>query len=120
MGKKLLIVDDETAVLSLLQDHFAALEYEVATAPTGELGVEKAKSWKPDVILLDINMPGMTGLEVLKAIRDDGGMMKIIMVTGVVENGIIEQIMTLGADHYIKKPLALSYLEGQVRDILES
>jgi CheY-like chemotaxis protein len=120
MGKKMLVADDEQMVRDLLVDHFSQLDFQVSTAATGQEAVDKAKKEKPDIILLDIKMPQMSGLEALKAIRDLGLKMKIIMVTGHVEKGIIEEIMALGADHYIKKPLALSYLEGQVRDILES
>ena len=75
--------------------------------------------FKPDVVLLDIQMPGLDGLQVLKKIKEKYPKVKVIMVTAVETQEKIEVAMRLGADNYITKPLSLEYLEKDVQDKIE-
>ncbi len=68
---KLLVVDDTPMNVKLLSDRLAARGYEVATAASGAEALERVKEWKPDLVLLDVVMPGMSGYEVCRHIRED-------------------------------------------------
>ncbi len=116
MIRKMLIVDDEMEICEFLKSFFEDRDFKVATGHSGEEAIEKAASFQPDVILLDIQMPGMDGLKALKKIKENHPKMKVIMVTAVETEDKIEEAMRYGADNYITKPLSLEYLEKDVRD----
>ena len=111
---KILTVDDEMGIDSFFYEFFTARNYEVFNAQNGKDAIEIAKKEKPRIILLDINMRGMGGIEALKAIREFDKEVIIIMVTGVKDDDTIKQVMDLGANDYITKPLSLEYLEKVV------
>jgi len=83
MAKKIMIIDDEEVILKLLNDLLTNEGYEVVTASGGEEGIEKLKENKPDLLLLDFFMPGMTGGEVLRRIREDNQLkdLKVVFLT---------------------------------------
>ncbi len=116
MIKKMLIVDDEVEICEFLESFFEDREFKVMTGQSGQEAVDKAASFQPDVILLDIQMPGMDGLKALKKIKEAHPKIKVIMVTAVETQDKIEEAMRCGADNYITKPLSLEYLEKDVRD----
>ncbi len=116
MIKKMLIVDDEIEICEFLKIFFEDRDYKVATGFSGEEALEKVASFQPDVVLLDIQMPGMDGLKVLKKIKAEHPKIKVIMVTAVETGDKIEEAMRYGADNYITKPLSLEYLEKDVQD----
>lgn len=120
MTKKLLIVDDEIEICEFLKSFFEDRNYKVATAHNGIQALEKVDLFKPEVVLLDIQMPGMDGLQTLKKIKSLHPKMKVIMVTAVETQEKIEEAMRSGADNYITKPLSLEYLEKDVQDKIES
>lgn len=80
-NKKILLVDDEIDFIEMFKARLEANNYDVVTAINGKDALEKAKSEKPDAILLDILMPGMDGLEVLRQIRNDNKTVPIFIVT---------------------------------------
>lgn len=114
--RKLLIVDDEIEICEFLKSFFEDRDFKVMTGNSGEEAVEKAGSFQPDVILLDIQMPGMDGMKALKKIKEDYPRIKVIMVTAVETEDKIDEAMRYGADNYITKPLSLEYLEKDVQD----
>ena len=120
MTKRLLIVDDEIEICEFLKSFFEDRDFKVATAYEGAKAFEQVGIFKPDVVLLDIQMPGMDGLQTLKKIKSVYPKVKVIMVTAVETQEKIEQAMRLGADNYITKPLSLEYLEKDVQDKIES
>ena len=116
MIRKLLIVDDEVEICEFLKSFFEDRDFKVATGHSGEEAIEKVATFQPDVVLLDIQMPGMDGLRALKKIKEDHPKLKVIMVTAVETEDKIEEAMRYGADNYITKPLSLEYLEKDVQD----
>ena len=120
MTKKLLIVDDEIEICEFLKSFFEDRDYKVATAHDGPGALEQVDRFKPEVVLLDIQMPGMDGLQTLSKIKGLHPKVKVIMVTAVETQEKIEEAMRLGADNYITKPLSLEYLEKDVQDKIES
>ena len=120
MTKKLLIVDDEAEICEFLKSFFEDRDFKVATAHNGIAALEQVERFQPDVALLDIQMPGMDGLQTLKKMKDTYPKLKVIMVTAVETQEKIEEAMRLGADNYITKPLSLEYLEKDVQDKIDS
>lgn len=119
MSKKLLVVDDETEICEFLKSFFEEREYEVYTANTGEEAIEGVRNLTPQLVLLDVHMPGMDGMNVLKEIKQNHPEIKVIMVTALETREKIEEAMRLGADNYITKPLSLEYLEKDVQEKIE-
>jgi DNA-binding response OmpR family regulator len=108
---RVLVVDDEPDFIELLREFLTAKGYEVIAASNGEEGLRKVKEERPHLILLDVRMPKMNGLEVLKQVREIDHEVGVIMVTAVNEEETGRQALKLGAFDYITKPLDLKYLE---------
>ena len=108
---RVLVVDDEPDALELLQAFLGAKGYEVLTASDGEEALQKVKEERPHLMLLDVRMPKMTGLEVLKRVREIDQEVGVIMVTAVNEEETGREALKMGAFDYITKPLDLKYLE---------
>ncbi len=111
---KILTVDDEMGIDSFFYEFFSVRNYEVFSAQNGKTAIAIAKKEKPRIILLDINMRGLSGIETLRAIREFDKDVAIIMVTGVKDDDTINQALDLGANGYITKPFSLEYLEKVV------
>jgi|ERR1051325_4138136 CheY-like chemotaxis protein len=107
MNKKVLLVDDSNTVLMMEKMILAKGSFEVITARDGVEGVAKAKSEKPDVILLDVMMPNMNGLDACAAIRADEAIahIPIVMVTTRGEEQNIEAAFRNGCTDYVTKPI---------------
>jgi len=113
---KMLVVDDEVEICGFLKEFFQDREFEVLTANSGEDALVLLEKNQPEIVLLDMKMPGIDGLEVLKNIKHNYPMIKVIMVTAVESSDKIEEALNCGADNYITKPLSLEYLESDVRE----
>ena len=114
--KRLLVVDDESEICDFLKSFFEERDFDVSTATSGEKAMTAVESGHPQVVLLDIHMPGTDGLHVLRRIKEKFPEVKVIMVTAIETRDKIEEAMRLGADNYITKPLSLEYLEKDVQD----
>ena len=112
---KVLIVDDELDFLETIVKRLRARDVEVSGVESGYLALEALDSSSPDVIILDVRMPGMDGIETLREIKKKKPLTEVIMLTGhaSVESGI--QGMQLGAFDYLMKPIALDELLEKVR-----
>jgi DNA-binding response OmpR family regulator len=108
---RILIVDDEPDAVELLREFLTGKGYEVSTASDGEEALRKVKAERPHLILLDVRMPRMDGLEVLRQLRQFDQEVGVIVVTAVNEEETGRQALALGAFDYIVKPLNLDYLE---------
>jgi two-component system, NtrC family, response regulator AtoC len=108
---RVLVVDDEPDAVELLQEFLTSKGYDVITAGDGEEALRKVKAERPHLILLDVRMPKMNGLEVLRQVRQIDKEVGVIMVTAVNEEETGRQSLELGAFDYIVKPLDLEYLE---------
>ena len=115
---KILIVEDEPDMVLGLKDNFEFEGYEVLTASDGVTGLERARSHKPDVVILDIMLPRLSGLEVCKTLRSEGFSAPIVMLTARGQE--IDKVvgLELGADDYVTKPFSLRELLARVRAIL--
>jgi DNA-binding response OmpR family regulator len=108
---RVLVVDDEPDSVELLQEFLTSKGYEVITASNGEEALRKIKEERPHLVLLDVRMPGMNGLDVLRKVREFDQEVGVIMVTAVNEEDTGREALKLGAFDYIVKPLNLEYLE---------
>lgn len=111
---KLLIVDDEKGLCDYLKKFFKARGYDVFTAIDGESALSIVKKENPELVLLDINMPGISGLEVLRRIKNASLKPKVIMVTVSDDADTREKARHFGADEFVKKPFTTDYLEDVV------
>jgi DNA-binding response OmpR family regulator len=110
-----LIVEDEPDLLMVLRDNLEVEGYAVSSASTGEQGVELAFKEHPDLIILDLMLPGMSGFDVCRKVRDRGLDARVIMLTA--RNSHLDRIAGLdfGADDYMGKPFNLGELRARVR-----
>jgi signal transduction histidine kinase/ActR/RegA family two-component response regulator len=120
----ILITDDNTIVLEMLTDFLDAKKYQTATAQNGKQLLEKIESVKPDIILMDIQMPGMDGLQTIRRVRNhkDAAIAStiIIAVTALAMSGDRERCLEAGANEYISKPLKLEELTKAIEYLLSS
>ena len=116
---KLLIVDDEIDIREFAKNFFKKRNVHVYTSSGGKEALEIIEAEKPDLVLLDVRMEEMTGIEVLRALREKNKDTKVIMVTGVEEAEVIREAGELGVVTYIHKPLVLDELEKIVMKELE-
>jgi len=117
---KILVVDDQFGVRSLLVETFKEDHHEVETAATGEKALRLLISFEPDLILLDMKMPGMDGIETLEKIRASGSQVAVIIMTGYGDPHNVEQAKELGILYYMAKPFDLFELRKRVKEILTS
>jgi len=110
----ILTVDDEIGIDSFFYDFFTARHYEVFVASSGNEALEIVEKKHPRIVLLDINMRGMDGIETLKRIKAIDKKTAVIMVTGVQNDAVMQEALAAGADEYITKPLSLEYLDKVV------
>ena len=118
----ILVVDDDARIRELEMVYLTELGYDVAQAENGFEGLDDAKELRPDLILLDLRLPGRPGEEVCKAIREDEDQIfrrtPILMVTGKVSD--VDRVigMVIGATGYLPKPFDLSTLANEVKRCL--
>jgi len=115
---RILIVEDEPDMVLGLKDNFEFEGYEVITASDGAMGLERARTHKPDLMILDIMLPKLSGLEVCKSLRAEGFETPIIMLTARGQE--IDKVvgLELGADDYVTKPFSIREVLARVRAIL--
>ena len=113
MEYRLLIVDDEEGIRWLLKDYFEIQEYQVLTADTGEEAVRLALGEQPDLILLDISLPDIDGLEVCRQIREKVNCPILFLTARVEEQDRINGFL-MGGDDYIVKPFSIEELGARV------
>jgi len=119
MNKTILIVDNEKDFCTILSDSLSQDKYRVVTAFNGKTGLELAKKERPDLMLLDIKMPGMDGIEVLRKIKKMKKEIVVIMFTGYGTLETAREAMKLGAYDYVTKPVDLFLLKSLVEEVLE-
>ena len=111
---KILVVDDEKEICESSKLFLETKGYDIIVSHTGEDALEKVKNLNPDLMLLDIRMPGMDGMEVLRRVRQFNDKIGIIMVTAVKDEGEAKDAIKKGADEYITKPIDFNYLEESI------
>ncbi len=117
MPKKILVIDDEPQIVEICTDYLKSAGYDVVSAPNGREGIETARRERPDLVVLDLMMPEMDGLDVCRALRKEGEV-PIIMLTARVEETDKLIGLELGADDYVTKPFSPRELVARVKTVL--
>ena len=115
---RLLVVDDEPNIVELLSASLRFAGFDVATATRGEEAVATARTFRPDLIVLDVMMPGMDGFGVVKRLRGDGVRTPVLFLTArdATEDKVTG--LTLGGDDYVTKPFSLEEVIARIRAVL--
>lgn len=109
--EKILVVDDEIEVCKALKEFLSIKGYETFTAQSGKEALSLVRAKNPHIVLLDIIMPGMSGIETLEAIKKTAPATGVVMITAVTDEALGNQALEIGADDFITKPVDLDYLE---------
>jgi two-component system chemotaxis response regulator CheY len=121
MNKRILIVDDSFYMRTMLRNILTDAGYEVAgEAATGQQAVQMARETRPDLVTLDVILPDNTGLDVLKGIRAEQPDLKIVMVSAVGQDVIVNEALTSGAGAYLVKPFSEERVLEVVGQLLNS
>jgi DNA-binding response OmpR family regulator len=115
---RVLIVEDDRAILRGLKDNLVAESYEVLTAADGEAGYQLIREQKPDLVILDLMLPRMSGYEVCRRLRQEGDTTPILMLTARGEETDRVLGLELGADDYVTKPFSVRELLARVKAIV--
>ncbi|MDG4888899.1 response regulator transcription factor [Mesorhizobium sp. WSM4887] len=111
----ILVVDDEPAIRRLLRVGLGSQGYAVSEAPNAKAAIELMQAQRPDLILLDLGLPGMTGLELLGKWRDDGLDIPVVILSSRTDEAGIVQALEMGADDYVTKPFGMNELVARIR-----
>ncbi|ADY29055.1 MULTISPECIES: response regulator [Cellulophaga] len=114
---KILAIDDQQLILLSVEKKLTDLGYQVQTASSGATGIETFNSFKPDLVIVDINMPDMSGLDVVKHIKNNSST-AIMVMSGNTDEDIILDGFNLGIDDYMKKPVSLEEVAARVKRIV--
>jgi two-component system cell cycle response regulator DivK len=117
---RILVVEDNERNLKLVRDVLTHAGYDVVGAGTGELGVQLARTQPPDLVLMDLGLPGMDGVEALEALRaaPETAAIRVVAVTAYAMPQDEERTLRAGFDGYLTKPIDVRALPGQVRGYL--
>jgi DNA-binding response OmpR family regulator len=115
---RILFVDDDAELRAIVREQLTNVGYEVDEAEDGVVAMEKMQRGEYRVLLLDITMPGTSGLDVLKRAKQTTPGCHVIMLTGVVGLSVAIESLKLGADDYITKPYNLEYLLNSIKRAL--
>ena len=121
MGKKILIIEDDPVVARLVQYTLMKHGYEVLTATNGLQGLRKARQEGPDLIMLDVMLPGIDGFEICRRLRAElqGDRVPIVMLSGKARDADKTTGLDLGADDYLVKPVSPSKMVSVVGGLLK-
>jgi CheY-like chemotaxis protein len=114
---KLLLVDDEEDFISALAERLRLRNYDTKLATSGEAAMLLIQQERPDIVLLDLKMPGMGGMETLKQIKAKDPSIDVIMVTGSVDSRVGESARSAGATSHMVKPFDIKHLTEKIQDI---
>jgi len=117
MVYKILVVDDEPSILNLVSSYLKTEGYEVLTASDGTSGLKSARAFKPDLIVLDVMLPGMDGIELLSRLRRESDVYVILLTARTEETDKVIGL-TVGADDYVTKPFSPRELVARVKAAL--
>jgi len=119
---RVLIADDNPQGVELLEAYLSECNYEIRTSADGEETLHEIRAWRPDLILLDIMMPKISGFEVCKRLRADPATREIavLMITALDQPSDVERAVDAGTDDFLPKPISKSELLLRVRSLLRS
>jgi len=114
----ILVVDDEESILKFFHRILKKEEYTVFTADNGKEALEMLNRKRPDLVILDLKMPGMNGIEILREIKKIDKNVEVIMITGYGTMKTARIAMRLGAYDYVTKPFDVNYIMALIKDVL--
>jgi two-component system, OmpR family, alkaline phosphatase synthesis response regulator PhoP len=117
MQTKILVIDDEPAIVQTARAYLEREGYAVQSAADGPAGLKAARAWQPDLVVLDIMLPGLDGLEILRQLRQESSVYVLMLTARADETDKIVGL-TLGADDYLTKPFSPRELAARVKAIL--
>jgi len=117
--KKLLIIDDEMGIVEEVQEYLREEGYDVHAADTGQDGIGLLREILPDLIVLDMKLPDMSGIEILKICKREYPQIKVIVNTGYVDQKLIDEAEKLGRDTFLQKPFDLERLKSEIDHLLD-
>jgi DNA-binding response OmpR family regulator len=120
MNGRILVIDDDDELRAVLKSFLESKQFEVHTAATGQEGLVALRIMRPHLVLLDLHMPGMDGIETLRQIRESDAAVGVLVVTGFDDPDMGRRALELGASDYIRKPIDYKYLEVSVMQKLHS
>jgi DNA-binding NtrC family response regulator len=116
---RILVIDDEHLLTEPLLHHFSSLGWDATAAENGESGISSAKKLAPDIILLDMKLPDLDGIDILKRLNGDGCTASVVIMTGCGSIPNAVEAIKLGAEHYLTKPVELAELSTLMDRIME-
>lgn len=116
--KTILIVDDQPGIRMLLNEVFSKEGFQTLLAANGFEALSKAEEFKPDLVLLDMKLPGMDGIEILKRLKNGGSCPQVVMMTAYGELDLIEESIDNGAERYFTKPFDVFEIRDVVKRML--
>jgi len=119
-SQRIMVVDDEEKICLMLERYLSIKGYEVRSVRRGEEAVALSEVFEPGVVVLDLLMPGMNGIDTLKALKASNHPPKVIMLSAADHEKVIEGAISLGADFYLCKPVQLVELEKLINGFLPS
>lgn len=120
-GEQILIVEDNPLNMELARDLLEAWGYSVREASTAQEGIEAVRAKKPDLVLMDIQLPGMDGLTATRILREDTSLadLKIVALTAHAMKGDEQKVLEAGCNGYISKPIDTRQFPKQIAEFLE-
>jgi two-component system, cell cycle response regulator DivK len=117
-GPQVLVIEDNEKNMKLLRDVLQATGYRTLEADSGEAGVELARAHRPSLVLMDVQLPGMSGVEALERLREDEGTAEtpVLALTAQAMRGDRERFLDAGFDGYLAKPIDVTELIAIVRE----
>ena len=115
---RILVIEDDVAILRGLKDNLVRESYDVLTTEDGEEGYRLARERSPDLIILDLMLPTLSGYEICRQLRDEGNSVLILMLTARGEEADRVLGLDLGADDYVTKPFSIRELKARIRALL--
>ena len=116
--KRVLLVDDQAAIRRLISEVLEE-DFNIMSASDGEDAVDAVKEFKPDIILLDIGLPGISGIDLIPIFKKVCPKSKILMLTGSISNSTINQAKSLGVSGFIEKPFDILEIKNEIMYILQ-
>ncbi|WP_126246734.1 response regulator transcription factor [Chitinophaga rhizosphaerae] len=117
---KILIAEDDNLIRKTIEIKLAKDGYEIISCSEGNQALESIRSEKPDIVLTDIMLPSVSGLEIVSAIKQEGSPIKVIVLSTMGQENIVEEAFRLGADDYMTKPFSLTELSIRVKKLIQS
>ncbi|MFA6807395.1 MAG: response regulator [Eubacteriales bacterium] len=114
---KILIVDDQKGIRRLLIEVFKDYGYDIESCDNGVKALDIISEFEPDLIIMDVKMPGMNGIDVVKKLREDNNDVGIILMTAYGDKRYVDQAAKLGVDRFVIKPFDLDDLKKQVGEL---